>query len=465
MSIIPGSTIGKFQLERQLGGGGMGSVYKARDTKLNRTVAIKVLNSQYDYNSENIKRFEREARTLVSLNHPNLMHVYDVGVEDNHHYFAMEYIEGRPLSSLIRDPDYELTSQEALRITIEIMAGLRKVHNSGIVHRDIKPANIMIESTDGRAVLVDFGLSKSACDSGLTSAGSILGTPDYISPEQIEGYEAGYQSDIYSLGVVLYEMLSSSNPFTRTSSMQTIRAHCSFTPPPLKKVAPKTTREISKIVEKMIHVDPARRYQNISELASDLLKACQHPLLERLAVSGTPCYPPTQATDSEIMNMQNITPYKHYLAHEPTIHREFPFWHYFTGGITVVGIILLIIMFYNSSWYNRKSSEDIPQTTHKYNLPIITYTPSGSPETPQGITYPSVILQLKSGEQIWGKILNGISDNQLTVGLFPKGQARYTIDRIQAMIMADSETVSEKIPDTYEILNKTLSLRNQPSPK
>ena len=461
MSIIPGSTIGKFQLERQLGGGGMGSVYKAKDTKLNRTVAIKVLNSQYDYNSDNIERFEREARTLVSLNHPNLMHVYDVGVEDNHHYFAMEYIQGRSLSSLIRDPEYELTSQEALRITIEIMAGLRKVHNSGIIHRDIKPANIMIESTDGRAVLVDFGLSKSASDSGLTSAGSILGTPDYISPEQIEGFEAGYQSDIYSLGVVLYEMISGSNPFTRTSSMQTIRAHCSFTPPPLRKVCPKTTKEISRIVEKMLDVDPIRRYQNIAELATDMLKACQHPLLEKLAVSGAPYYPPAADPDSEILHMQSITPYKHYLAQVPTIHREFPFWRYFSAGVTVIGVLLLVFLFYNNSRRNSETFADIPAKVLKYHLPIQTYAPEDSPTPQQGITYPSVILQLKNGRQIWGKILDGISDNRITLGLYPKGQAGYPIAQIQAIIMADSEAVSEKIPDTYELLNKSLSLRQQ----
>ncbi len=456
MSIVPGSKIGKFKLQNQLGGGGMGSVYKARDTQLGRIVAIKILNSQYDYNIENIERFEREARTLASLNHPNLMHVYDVGIEGSIHYFAMEYIEGKTLSSLIDDPNYELTQQEALRITIEIMAGLRKVHNSGIIHRDIKPANIMIENTDGRAVLVDFGLSKYAEDSGLTSAGSILGTPDYISPEQIEGIEAGYQSDIYSLGVVLYEMICGSNPFTRDSSMQTIRAHCNFTPPPLRKVEPKTPKELSKVVEKMLLTDPKKRYQSIAELAADLLNVCQHPLLTQLTTSPGPAHRPesSRQPENDSARPRSNTPYKHYMAQAPTIKREFPFWHYFSGGIITIAVLLLLTAVYIQKQKDSTAAL-IPPEIKAYKLPVITYTPEGDSPDTDGIINPSVIIQLKNGQHLWGRVQDGIKHNHLIIGLFPKGKAEYALDDIESLIMADSEAVAEKLPKAEDIFKNS----------
>lgn len=464
MSIVPGSTIGKFKLECQLGGGGMGSVYKARDTKLGRTVAIKVLNSQYDYNLENIERFEREARTLASLNHPNLMHVYDVGTEESNHYFAMEYIEGRSLRDMIADPDYSISHSEALRITIEVMAGLRKVHNSGIIHRDIKPANIMIENSDGRAVLVDFGLSKSADDSGLTSAGSILGTPDYISPEQIEGFEAGYHSDIYSLGVVLYEMLCGENPYTRGSAMQTIRAHCNFNPPPLKKVVPRINRELSKIIDKMIISDAEQRYQSISELALDLLKACQHPLLDKLAADSTGNYHLMNTKQSYRSSNHQHTPYKHYKTQTPKIHKEFPFWKYFSGGVTVIGVLLLITFFYTEN-KSRQENNKVLSELKKYNLPIITYTPKNSTTEPISISNPSIIIYLSNGEQLWGRVLDDIHENRIRVGLFPKGQAEYYINEVDSIIMVDSEAISDTIPNPEDLVKRAYFNRTKLYPQ
>lgn len=452
MSIVPGSTIGKFILESQLGGGGMGSVYKARDKALNRTVAIKVLNSQFGYDLENIERFEREARTLASLKHPNLMHVYDVGTEENNHYFAMEYIEGRSLKDMIEDHSRVISSKEALRITIEIMAGLQKVHDSGIVHRDIKPANIMIENTDGRAVLVDFGLSKSTSDSGLTSAGSILGTPDYISPEQIEGFEAGYASDIYSLGVVLYEMITGENPFTRDSAMQTIRAHCSYTPPILRKIAPRCSRELSRIVSIMIAVDPQNRYQSISALATDLLKVCKHPLLSRLAKPSTSIYIASNHSHEQ-SSRHKAASVKHYTAESPVMRTQFPLLRAALLGVGVLIVSLLTILLFLKLPGSSDSSY-IPQELYTYNLPIVAYTPAGMATPPKGINNPSVIIHLKSGERIWGRVLNGLHKYQIAVGLFPNGQAEYHIKDVVAVINADSYALADKIPEANDLIKE-----------
>ncbi len=458
MSIIPGSTIGRFELVSQLGGGGMGSVYKARDKRLNRTVAIKVMNSQHDYDLESVERFEREAEILASLHHPNLMHVYDVGTEDNHHYFAMEYIEGRTLSDIISDPSCVLTPNEALRIIIEIMAALRKVHDSGIIHRDIKPANIMIENNDGRAVLVDFGLSKSAGDSRLTSAGSILGTPDYITPEQIEGFEAGFYSDIYSLGVVLYEMLSGENPFTRESAIQTIRAHCSYRPPALRRINSKVPRQLSKIVEKMIHHNPIFRYQNITELAEDLLHTCQHPLLERLA-TASPAQYHTAAKGETATPKRVITPYQHYRFQAPILNRNNSFWIYTAITLMLLGLLAatLIILRLNK----HKETGLLPKEVAAFNLPVTTY----NPDKDNGIHNPSVIMQLNNGEHIWGRIINRFDDQQLKIGLFPKGEAEYNLDQIESIIMADSTAFSGKFINTKELIELLYPTEPESTPR
>ncbi len=461
MSIVPGFNLGKFTLESQLGGGGMGSVYKARDRKLGRTVAIKILNAQLECNLENIERFEREARTLASLSHPNLMHVYDVGTEDGNHYFAMEYIEGATLNQIIADPAQTLSQEEALRVTIEIMAGLSKVHHSGIVHRDIKPANIMIEHSDGRAVLVDFGLSKSATDSGLTSVGSILGTPDYIAPEQIEGFEAGYYSDIYSLGVVLYEMLSGENPFTRNSSMQTIRAHCSYNPPPLKKIVPNTPKALSKIVEKMISTSPEDRYQSIAHLATDLLKVCDHPILPQLTREHhrpSTTHNPTinySKKMEKVITPEKPTTFTNYTSEPPKIRSNFSFLQYFIIGLSIIVIGLLAIL------YIKNYPNSIKPELAKYGLPIVTYMPEGVTKIPEKVSNPSIIMQLKNGERIWGRVLDGIHTNKIAVGLFPSGQAEYPIDSIQAIIIVDSEALVDKVPEAGKLIKTIYSDINE----
>ena len=445
MSVTPGSTLGKFVLESQLGGGGMGSVYKARDRKLNRTVAIKVLNSQLEFDLENIERFEREAKIIAALQHPNLMHVYDVGIEDGMHYFAMEYIEGISLHDLIEDDNYELTQEEALRIIIEIMSGLQKVHSCGIIHRDIKPANIMIEKADGRAILVDFGLSKSASDSELTSAGSVLGTPDYISPEQIEGNAAGAYSDIYSLGVVFYEMLSSNNPFSRGSAIKTIRAHCDFVPTPLYKLVHGMPRKLSNIIDNMIQPDPQNRYRCIEHLAKDLLEVCEHPILTKLSESSSTVHLVPKITTEKKTSSVKIKSHK--ISSSLSLEVDSPLWRYLVIGLA--GFIIVYFLFFNNK---DESDNTVLKKIQSYDLPIVTYYPDDSLEEPEGVLNPSVVLRLNSGERVWGRILDIMYDDKIALGLFPRGSAEFPLHDVHSIIMPDSQALDGKIPQASELI-------------
>ncbi len=224
MGLTSGTKLGPYEIISPLGAGGMGAVYRARDTRLERTVAVKILPAHLSDNPEAKQRFEREARAISSLSHPNICHLYDVGRQDGIDFIVMEFLEGETLADRLRKGP--LPPEQVLKHGIEICEGLEKAHRSGVIHRDLKPGNIML--TKSGAKLMDFGLAKapvaaatvgSPSDSletmsrPLTAAGTIVGTFQYMSPEQIEGKEADARSDIFALGAVLYEMATGKRAF------------------------------------------------------------------------------------------------------------------------------------------------------------------------------------------------------------------------------------------------------------
>src|SRR5580704_5301465 len=231
MALASGSKLGPYEILSKLGAGGMGEVYRARDTRLDRDVAVKILPSHLSENAEAKQRFDREARTISSLNHSNICTLYDVGHQDGIDFLVMEYLEGETLADRLRKGP--LPIEQVFRYGIEICDGLEKAHRSGVVHRDLKPGNIML--TKAGAKLMDFGLAKaaisgsaanSAATSGLTATlstppgshpltaqGTVVGTFQYMSPEQVEGKEADARSDIFALGAVLYEMATGKRAF------------------------------------------------------------------------------------------------------------------------------------------------------------------------------------------------------------------------------------------------------------
>jgi eukaryotic-like serine/threonine-protein kinase len=256
---------GRYRIVRKLGSGGMANVYLAEDEDLGRRVAIKILNERYANDELFIERFRREAKSAAALSHPNIVSVYDRGEAEGTYYIAMEVIEGRSLKELImtRGP---LPIPQALAYTHEILEALRFAHRHGIIHRDIKPHNILIGE---RLKVTDFGIARAGA-SQMTEAGSIMGTAQYLSPEQARGAPVTAASDLYSVGIVLYEMLTGKVPFTGDSAIEIAMKHLNEAPKPPSKIRPEIPEELDAVVLRALAKNPEDRYQTAEDFSEDL---------------------------------------------------------------------------------------------------------------------------------------------------------------------------------------------------
>jgi len=256
---------GRYRIVRKLGSGGMANVYLAEDEDLGRRVAIKILNERYANDDLFIERFRREAKSAAALSHPNIVSVYDRGEAEGTYYIAMEVIEGRSLKELImtRGP---LPIAQALAYTHEILEALRFAHRHGIIHRDIKPHNILIGE---RLKVTDFGIARAGA-SQMTEAGSIMGTAQYLSPEQARGAPVTASSDLYSVGIVLYEMLTGKVPFTGDSAIEIAMKHLNDVPKPPSKIRPEIPDDLDQVVLRALAKAPEDRYQTAEEFSEDL---------------------------------------------------------------------------------------------------------------------------------------------------------------------------------------------------
>ncbi len=258
----------RYEILERLGGGGMAIVYKGRDTMLNRLVTIKVLRPEYTSDEDFVRRFRREARSVASLSHPNIVNIYDVGQESDVYYLVMEYIDGENLKTLIKR-EGPLPLEKALQFAGQICDALDHAHENNIVHRDVKPHNILITKT-GRAKLTDFGIALEAGTATMTSTDTILGSVHYISPEQAKGEQAGAASDIYSMGIVLYEMLTGRVPFTGDSPIAIALCHVQNTPELPSKLRPGIPAGVEKVVLKALSKEPQDRFPTAGEMSQVL---------------------------------------------------------------------------------------------------------------------------------------------------------------------------------------------------
>jgi serine/threonine protein kinase/tetratricopeptide (TPR) repeat protein len=267
-----GAMLGSCEILAPLGSGGMGVVYRARDTRLNREVAVKVLSPTFADDPNLLMRFRREAHVLASLNHPNIVTIYDIGQESRTVYIAMELVEGKALDEILAAG--AMPTQKVLDIAVQISAGLAVAHESGIVHRDLKPKNVMIRQ-DGLAKILDFGLSKLAPGlsppafdgaTAVTELGVLLGTIDYMSPEQASGLATDFRSDQFSFGSLLYEMVTGKRPFRRETMPQTLAAIIEDEPKPIASLNPKVPAAIEAVVHRCMAKKPERRYASTQEL-------------------------------------------------------------------------------------------------------------------------------------------------------------------------------------------------------
>jgi eukaryotic-like serine/threonine-protein kinase len=259
--------VSQYVLVSKIGSGGVGEVYLAEDTSLNRNVALKFLSAHLCQDADCRARFKREAQAAAKLNHPNIVTVYEVSEYNCRPFFTMEYVEGQPLSELIKQGDCSL--DKMIDLSLQICEGLQEAHKAGITHRDIKPANILV-SQSGRAKLVDFGLAAVAGADKLTREGSTLGTLGYMSPEQVQGRPTDHRSDLFSFGVVLYELISCRSPFKGETPAATMNAITQQIPEPLTRYKAGVPVELQRIVSKLLQKDPALRYQTAADVISDL---------------------------------------------------------------------------------------------------------------------------------------------------------------------------------------------------
>lgn len=255
----------RYELERKIGEGGMARVYVGRDLRLNRRVAIKVLHSHYGSDSDFINRFQHEAHAAAILSHPNVVDVYDVGQDNNIHYIVMEYVDGSDLKALI-NREAPLAIDRAVAIAEAVARGLEAAHQMGLVHRDIKPQNIIV-APDGHVRITDFGIAKSHLSTALTETGVTFGTVDYISPEQAQGQPATPRSDIYALGVTLYEMLTGRLPFSGDNAVAVAMQHVNSPPTPPRRLNPQIPPQLEAVVLQALAKDPARRPGSAQEFA------------------------------------------------------------------------------------------------------------------------------------------------------------------------------------------------------
>ena len=273
-----GRVLAQYQISEKLGEGGMGIVWKARDTHLDRFVALKTLPAERLSDPERKRRFVQEAKAASPLNHPNIVHIYDVAETDGTQYISMEYVPGKTLDQLIGRKGLPLN--EALKYALQIADALAQAHSAGIVHRDLKPSNIIV-TQNGLAKVLDFGLAKltevaadeseetaliTERDTPKTEEGAIVGTAAYMSPEQAEGKKVDARSDIFSFGSLLYEMVTGNEPFRRDSKLSTLSAILRDEPKAVGAIITDAPRDLEKIIARCLRKDPARRFQHMADV-------------------------------------------------------------------------------------------------------------------------------------------------------------------------------------------------------
>lgn len=263
----------RYRIGERIGGGGMALVYRAEDMQLGREVAVKVLRSQFGSDEDFVRRFRREAQNAASLSHPNVVQIYDVGREDDQHYIVMELVEGKTLKALIQEQG-PLPVAQAARIAGEILRALDHAHAQRIVHRDIKPHNILI-SKDGRVKVTDFGIARATTTDTVTHTGSIMGSAHYFSPEQANGQVTGDRSDIYSVGIVLYEMVTGTVPFQGESPITVALKHIRERPVSPAQLNPEVPVELEQIILRALEKEPDDRYPSAAAMGEALVKFVQ----------------------------------------------------------------------------------------------------------------------------------------------------------------------------------------------
>jgi eukaryotic-like serine/threonine-protein kinase len=356
---------GRYRIMRKLGSGGMADVYLAEDEELGRRVAIKILNDRHANDEQFVERFRREAKNAAGLSHPNIVSIYDRGEAEGTYYIAMEYLDGRSLKELVvaRGP---LPIPDSIEATRQVLSALRFAHRKGVVHRDIKPHNVMADA-DGRLKVTDFGIARAGV-SQMTEAGSIIGTAQYLSPEQARGAAVDQRSDLYSIGIVLYEMLTGQVPFTGESPVEIAMKHLSDAPRPPSLLRPDISPDLDMVVLRALAKNPEDRFQTAEEMDEELQRVAAGAgvtaetadaataVLSGTALSSAPTAivpprrPPTRARTS------------YQYAEAPPRRR--PFWPWLLA-------LLLIVLALVAGWYAFGKIQDSLDSSSGIAVPFV----------------------------------------------------------------------------------------------
>lgn len=451
----------RYRIDGLIAEGGMARVYEGTDTVLGRTVAIKVLSASLAIDPAFVARFQREAQSVASLNHPNLVGVYDIGTEGDFHYIVMEYVRGSTLDAMIRQ-SAPLDPKRVASIAISVCEGLGAAHLKGIVHRDIKPANIMIEPGE-QVKVMDFGIAKTSTD-GLTQVGAVLGTVRYLAPEQAYGEPVDERADIYALGCVMYEMLTGRPPTSGESLMEIAHKLGTEQPPPPSALNPDVPAYLDRVVMKALEKNPADRYSSTAGMALDLRDRVSAPA----AAAGAP--PPTMAQTASdrtrVMQRPANTPPRRL-------------------GLLIPALILLA----GGAWFtfanlvgDRTPAPGPGPTSLELSVsppapspapedsptPIPTPTPSPSPtpsETPDDEpTDPPVDPALRSA----ANAIAGLVNSGVASGSISERAGRNVIDEVEKVVSeaekADLEDAAANVVDAREEVAKYLD-REEMSPR
>src|SRR5919201_1694419 len=327
---------GRYKILRKLGAGGMANVYLAEDQELGRRVAIKILNERHANDDQFVERFRREAKNAAGLSHPNIVSIFDRGEAEGTYYIAMEYLDGRSLKELItsRGP---APIHVAVDYARQVLAALRLAHRQGLVHRDIKPHNVLVDA-EGRVKVTDFGIAR-AGPSQMTEEGSIIGTAQYLSPEQAQGAPVTPSSDLYSVGIVLYELLTGTVPFAGETPVELAMKHLSKVPDPPSRLRPEVPRDLDFVVMRALAKGPEERYQSADEMDADLARVARgvsvSPETEEAATSII-ARPITAATVVGPPTTPRLPPPVYYDYEEPPERRR-PFWPW----LLALGLLVL----------------------------------------------------------------------------------------------------------------------------
>jgi serine/threonine-protein kinase len=300
--------IGHYKIVSELGRGGMGVVYKAHEESLNRYVAIKVLGEHLEKDDEYVERFVREARSAAALSHPNIVQIYAISEHDGHHFFVMEYVQGTSVQRMIQSKG-KLAPANAARLVLQAAAGLEDAHSQGVVHRDIKPANLMVTDR-GLVKIADFGLAlMGSVTSRLTATGMLMGTPGYLSPEQCLDQGPDNRTDIYSLGVTFFEMVTGTMPFRADSPLALLKLIVEVDPPDVRDLNPEVDGELRAVIAKMLAKDREQRYSSCGEVIADLqawLEAHGEPIQSSAGAIATGMSPPPPPSEEDINTQPTV---------------------------------------------------------------------------------------------------------------------------------------------------------------